>query len=93
MTCRGGGHVFICSINLVHLSNGTPNFSFVKGFCKLARKYADRFPFIRVTCGCSKTDNFHLFVFSIIVPVRRAVINLLCKIGLYERIRKLVRKE
>lgn len=94
---RGGGHAYICDINLVHLSNGSVKFPFIRGFCKLCRKYADKFPFIRVTCGYSKTDKFHLFLYVLkhylYTRPRKAVRKILISLGLYHKLRRLLKRE
>ncbi|MBQ7665740.1 MAG: hypothetical protein IJS42_03395 [Synergistaceae bacterium] len=57
------GHVYVSDISIIHLSYGYVNFTFVCGFCRLCRKYAKNFPFIRTTCTYSKTDNFYLCLY------------------------------
>ena len=48
--------IWVCSADVTHRSSGNVNTAFMDGFCRLCRKYANDFPFIRATCGSSFTD-------------------------------------
>ena len=51
-----GNSVYVCDVFLFHLSSGNVNSAFVKGFYEILKHYADKFPFIRTTCACSRTN-------------------------------------
>ena len=48
--------IWVCSPDIIHRSVGNINSVFVDDFCKLCRKYASDFPFIRTTCESLFTD-------------------------------------
>ena len=93
---RGGGHVYVCDVDLIHLSTGTIDKDFLDGFKKLCRKYSDQFPFIRTPCISSRTDRFHVALCTMCkIPFNRfrsKAIYFLGRIGLYHKIKKFLQK-
>ena len=65
-------------------------------FCRLARTYAQYFPFIRVTCGEIRTDRLHVLkhlmkdLYYRALTVRKSV---LIRLGLYHKLRKFLKRE
>ena len=55
----GQNCVYVCDVELLHLSSGTLSLSFHRCFYRLCRHYAPYFPVIRTTCDASKTDIVH----------------------------------
>ncbi|MBQ3458838.1 MAG: hypothetical protein IJG30_07765 [Synergistaceae bacterium] len=53
---NANAEIWVCSADVIHRSSGNANSAFVSGFCRLCRKYANDFPFIRASCGGSFTD-------------------------------------
>ena len=51
-----GNSVYVCDVFLFHLSSGKLNSALIKGFYEILKHYADKFPLIRTTCVCSKTN-------------------------------------
>lgn len=82
--------IWVCSANIIHRSMGNINSKFIFGFCRLCRKYADNFPFIRTTCRFSLTDDYHLrrHVFRYYKGV---VFDFMKRINIYVPLRKIYR--
>ena len=96
--------IWVCSSNIIHRSAGNVNSKFIFGFCRLCRKYANDFPFIRATCGSSLTDERHLRFFVMKYYLRAAPQNAFMKFmgrtkiyvplrKIYRAVKKLMNKE
>ena len=85
-----GGAVHVCDVHLLHLSSGTISPSFHYGFFKLCRKYADKFPFIKTTCGAYRTDFAHLLPRFAYLWCHSMAGVILRKLGLYKAVKKIL---
>ena len=94
---RGGGRVYVCDVSMTHLSGGTVSYVFYRDFYKLCLKYHKDFPFIRTTCGATKTAPFNAFSFLIRTHVwllleKFHMYNFLRKILFYDKIKKFLKR-
>lgn len=87
--------VCVCSADIIHMSAGNVNSAFVEGFCKLCRKYAGDFPFIRTTCGSSFTDEKSLkkYVREQYIPKlsKHTLMKFMARIKIYGFVQKIYR--
>ena len=56
---EGGGHIYVCSVPLVHNSYDGVDYAFYRQLYRLCRKYSRVFPKIRTTCSGASTDILH----------------------------------
>ena len=94
---KGGGRVYVCDVSMTHLSGGTVSYVFYRDFYKLCLKYHKDFPFIRTTCGATKTAPFNAFSFLIRTHVwllleKFHLYNFLRKILFYDKIKKFLKR-
>ena len=85
-----GGKVYCCDVPVFHLSSGTITPTFLYGFYKVCRKYAEYFPFIRTTCGAERTDFIHLFPSFAYKWSHMTAGIILRKIGVYDIVKKFI---
>ena len=87
--------IWVCGADIIHRSIGNVNSSFVFGFCRLCRKYAGDFPFIRTTCACSFTDERSLRKYImkhfLFVAPKKALMRQMSRMNIYFFMRKIYR--
>lgn len=99
---KAHARIWVCSTDIIHKSTGNINLSFALGFRKLCRKYANDFPFVRVTCGYSFTSEKGLrrymlshvrkrLVYHLIIVPRDTIFGLLHRAKIYVLVRKIYR--
>ena len=92
---KANAKIWVFSADIIHRSAGSVNSAFVFGFCRLCRKYAGDFPYIRTTCGNSFTDErslkkYVLEHFLHLAP-KDAFMKFMSRNNIYVRIRKIYR--
>ena len=90
---RANAKIWVCSAaDIVHMSSGNENSAFMSGFCKLCRKYAGDFPYIRTTCGASFTDEKgikkYVRKYYIRKYCKQTLMKFMAKINIYTYMRK-----
>lgn len=92
---NANGQVWVCSADIIHRSSGNVNSAFISGFCRLCRKYARDFPFIRASCGGSFTDEKSLKKFArryyLHIAPQVAFLRFLARTNVYSFTRKIYR--